>query len=92
MKVGRNDPCPCGSGEKYKKCCLQKDEAARSVTLAEEAAKRTATEAEAAEAADAGDAEGAKDRAPRAATPAGPPRGKTAVSPRPPPRRRRAGT
>ena len=23
-KVGRNDPCPCGSGKKYKKCCLQK--------------------------------------------------------------------
>jgi hypothetical protein len=22
-KVGRNDPCPCGSGKKYKKCCLQ---------------------------------------------------------------------
>ena len=21
-KVGRNDPCPCGSGRKYKKCCL----------------------------------------------------------------------
>ena len=21
-KVGRNDPCPCGSGLKYKKCCL----------------------------------------------------------------------
>ncbi|MFQ6050204.1 MAG: YecA family protein [Candidatus Hydrothermarchaeota archaeon] len=21
-KIGRNDPCPCGSGEKYKKCCL----------------------------------------------------------------------
>lgn len=20
-KVGRNDPCPCGSGKKYKKCC-----------------------------------------------------------------------
>jgi uncharacterized protein YecA (UPF0149 family) len=20
-KVGRNDPCPCGSGTKYKKCC-----------------------------------------------------------------------
>jgi len=20
-KVGRNDPCPCGSGQKYKKCC-----------------------------------------------------------------------
>jgi hypothetical protein len=28
MKVGRNDPCPCGSGKKYKKCCLAKDEAA----------------------------------------------------------------
>lgn len=25
-KVGRNDPCPCGSGKKYKKCCLEKDE------------------------------------------------------------------
>ena len=23
-KVGRNDPCPCGSGKKYKKCCLKK--------------------------------------------------------------------
>jgi len=21
MKPGRNDPCPCGSGKKYKKCC-----------------------------------------------------------------------
>jgi len=25
-KVGRNDPCPCGSGKKYKKCCLLKEE------------------------------------------------------------------
>ncbi|MBI2153474.1 MAG: preprotein translocase subunit SecA [Candidatus Rokubacteria bacterium] len=24
QKVGRNDPCPCGSGKKYKKCCLDK--------------------------------------------------------------------
>src|SRR5690606_1615207 len=24
-KTGRNDPCPCGSGKKYKKCCLGKD-------------------------------------------------------------------
>ena len=23
-KVGRNDPCPCGSGKKYKQCCLLK--------------------------------------------------------------------
>jgi preprotein translocase subunit SecA len=27
-KVGRNDPCPCGSGRKYKKCCLRKDKRA----------------------------------------------------------------
>ena len=24
-KIGRNQPCPCGSGKKYKKCCLQKE-------------------------------------------------------------------
>jgi len=24
--VGRNDPCPCGSGKKFKKCCLQRSE------------------------------------------------------------------
>lgn len=23
-KVGRNDPCPCGSGKKYKACCMLK--------------------------------------------------------------------
>lgn len=28
-KVGRNAPCPCGSGKKYKKCCLGKEEVAR---------------------------------------------------------------
>ena len=27
-KVGPNDPCPCGSGKKYKKCCMQKDKLA----------------------------------------------------------------
>jgi len=25
-KVGRNDPCPCGSGKKYKKCCEPRDD------------------------------------------------------------------
>ena len=25
-KLGRNDPCPCGSGKKYKKCCLGEEE------------------------------------------------------------------
>ena len=24
QKVGRNDPCPCGSGKKFKKCCMGK--------------------------------------------------------------------
>ena len=24
QKVGRNDPCPCGSGKKFKKCCEEK--------------------------------------------------------------------
>ncbi|MDN5314688.1 MAG: hypothetical protein PWP10_3438 [Clostridiales bacterium] len=26
-KIGRNDPCPCGSGKKYKQCCMKKQEA-----------------------------------------------------------------
>ena len=25
MKIGRNDKCPCGSGRKYKNCCLKKN-------------------------------------------------------------------
>lgn len=25
-KVGRNDPCPCGSGKKYKQCCMHSSE------------------------------------------------------------------
>jgi len=28
-KIGRNDPCPCGSGKKYKNCCLRKDQRRR---------------------------------------------------------------
>jgi TolA-binding protein len=32
--TGRNDPCPCGSGKKYKRCCLDKDEAAEREALA----------------------------------------------------------
>jgi tetratricopeptide (TPR) repeat protein len=26
-KIGRNDPCPCGSGQKYKRCCMDKSQA-----------------------------------------------------------------
>ena len=31
MKVGRNSPCPCGSGEKFKRCCLVKPGPAQAV-------------------------------------------------------------
>ena len=27
-KIGRNDPCPCGSGRKFKRCCLGKQQEA----------------------------------------------------------------
>jgi TolA-binding protein len=39
-KPGRNDPCPCGSGNKYKKCCLAKEEAVEREQLAEAEAER----------------------------------------------------
>ena len=39
-KPGRNDPCPCGSGKKYKKCCLTNDEAAETERLVPERAER----------------------------------------------------
>jgi tetratricopeptide (TPR) repeat protein len=39
-KPGRNDPCPCGSGNKYKKCCLAKEEAVEREQLAKADAQR----------------------------------------------------
>ena len=33
-KVGRNDPCPCASGKKYKQCCMARDRAAQAERLA----------------------------------------------------------
>lgn len=35
QKIGRNAPCPCGSGKKYKKCCLAEDEASKQGSAAE---------------------------------------------------------
>ena len=29
VKIGRNEPCPCGSGKKYKRCCIDKVEQRR---------------------------------------------------------------
>ena len=42
----RNDPCPCGSGKKYKKCHLNEDQAAQHAALkkAEEEAMKNAPE------------------------------------------------
>jgi tetratricopeptide (TPR) repeat protein len=39
-KPGRNDPCPCGSGNKYKKCCLPKEEGVEREQLAKVEARR----------------------------------------------------
>lgn len=38
-KLGRNDPCPCGSGRKYKMCCLHKYRDARLNELTRTATK-----------------------------------------------------
>jgi hypothetical protein len=49
MELGRNEPCHCGSGKKYKKCHLEKDEAANRKErekAALNAAKVAAAEAE----------------------------------------------
>jgi tetratricopeptide (TPR) repeat protein len=40
QKAGRNDPCPCGSGKKYKKCCLPMHEADERQRAAEQNAER----------------------------------------------------
>jgi len=53
--IGRNDPCPCGSGRKYKQCCLAKDEAKERAARAKEAAKAAKAEPP---------AEGAEEAAP----------------------------
>ena len=67
-KIGRNDPCHCGSGLKYKKCCCAKDEAARSAELSAQAAQ-AAREA-------AAKAEAQQEQEPRAAAKTGKSAGK----------------
>jgi hypothetical protein len=42
---GRNDPCHCGSGKKYKNCCLDKDEAKARKTRAQAEAAAAKEEA-----------------------------------------------
>jgi hypothetical protein len=50
-QLGRNDPCHCGSGRKYKHCCLEKDEALAAEARAKAAADAAAASPEAATAA-----------------------------------------
>lgn len=44
-RIGRNDPCPCGSGKKYKKCCLPKENQRRGQEMALERAVPAVLEA-----------------------------------------------
>lgn len=52
--LGRNDPCHCGSGRKYKQCCLGKDEEAARAARAKAAAEAPVPAAEGAAPAHAG--------------------------------------
>jgi len=63
-KLGRNDPCRCGSGKKYKQCCLAKDEARE-----REARAKAAEQAAAAAPAEAPAEDAAARRAPRSPAP-----------------------
>src|ERR1700730_3968003 len=44
MKIGRNDPCPCGTGKKYKRCCLAKDQATDALDYEWQKLRRTELE------------------------------------------------
>lgn len=67
-RPGRNEPCYCGSGRKYKHCCLAKDEAAATeARAAARAAEAAARAAEAAATAEAPHAEAQPKGAPTAA-------------------------
>ena len=94
IKLGRNDPCHCGSGNKYKKCHLPTDEAARSAELAAIAAAAVAAaaakaEAEA-EAEQGGAADGTGESGPRAPAPRAQPRPAASGHAAPPLFRRRS--
>jgi len=55
--TGRNDPCPCGSGRKYKHCHLAEDEAARHAELEKAAEERQAALDAAEESGETGEAD-----------------------------------
>jgi SEC-C motif-containing protein len=60
--LGRNEPCHCGSGKKYKQCCLAKDEAAERAARAKAAEK--AEKADKADKAEKGETAAAPEPAP----------------------------
>lgn len=74
-QVGRNEKCPCGSGRKYKQCCLRKDEdqaraarekaAAKEAKEAEKARKAAEKSGEAGDDKDAAAADAAVQQKPR---------------------------
>ncbi len=45
-KTGRNDPCPCGSAKKYKRCCMAQDQAKEQLALAAKGAQLQAQAAQ----------------------------------------------
>jgi len=65
MRADRNDPCPCGSGKKYKKCHMAQDEAEHLAKLAATKAEQEALAAENVEADQAGETKTEKAAAPR---------------------------
>ncbi len=46
QKTGRNEPCPCASGKKYKHCCMAQDQAAQHLTLQAQSVKIEAQNAQ----------------------------------------------
>lgn len=60
MKVGRNEPCPCGSGKKYKHCCYAKDSVKHEEPLLEANPEEDPADGESAEA--TGSEGGARER------------------------------
>jgi len=61
-KLGRNDQCPCGSGKKYKRCCLPQHEAAAADLAAAAAARAAARPASLEQARFGGDDDAGPDR------------------------------
>src|SRR5437667_7908563 len=67
-RPGRNEPCHCGSGRKYKHCCLQKDEARAAAERAKAAAEAVAAAQSAEAARSATSATSTPGRAPKPQT------------------------